>query len=228
MRILVVEDDSDTRSFVVKGLEESGHNAVGVESGTDGLHLARSEDFDALVIDRMLPEMDGLEIVRRLRSEDTLTPVLILSALGEVENRVAGLRAGSDDYLTKPFAFSELLARLDAIVRRGDSTVTQALITVDDLSVDLLKREVRRGGEKIDVKPTEFRILEVLMRFSGQVVTRTMLLEKVWDYNFDPNTSLIEVHISRLRTKVDKEFDYPLIHTVRGHGYVIRGRFEDQ
>lgn len=224
MRILVVEDDKSTLAYIVKGLSESGHQVEGVANGMDGLHRAQTEEFDAMVIDRMLPEMDGLEIVRRLRSMNDLTPILILSALGKVENRVDGLQTGSDDYLTKPFAFSELLARLEAIVRRRDSVATQTLLSVDELSLDLLKREVRRAGSKIDVLPTEFRILEVLMRSSGQVVTRTMLLERVWNYNFDPQTSLIDVHISRLRNKIDKNFNYPLIHTVRGVGYVIRGK----
>ena len=224
MRILVIEDDKTTLSYIVKGLSESGHLVEGEETGVDGLHRAQTEEFDVIVVDRMLPEMDGLEIVRRLRKNDNNTPVLILSALGDVDNRVDGLQAGSDDYLTKPFAFSELLARLEAIVRRSDSAAAQTYLEVDGLSLDLLKREVWRDGKKIEVLPTEFRILETLMRSSEQVVTRTMLLEKVWNYHFDPQSGVIDVHISRLRKKIDKNFDYPLIHTVTGAGYVIRGK----
>lgn len=221
MRILIVEDDKDTLSYIAKGLTEAGHRPEVASTGIDGLHRASTEDFDALIVDRMLPEMDGLEIVQQLRAKDVNTPILILSALGDVDDRVQGLKTGSDDYLTKPFAYSELLARLDAIVRRVDASVTTTQLAVDDLTLNLLTREVTRAGKKIDVLPTEFRILEVLMRYSEQVVTRTMLLEKVWDYNFDPQTSIIDVHISRLRTKIDKQFDKPLIHTIRGSGYML-------
>ena len=221
MRILIVEDDKDTLSYIAKGLTEAGHRPEVASTGIDGLHRASTEDFDALIVDRMLPEMDGLEIVKQLREKNIHTPILILSALGDVDDRVQGLKTGSDDYLTKPFAYSELLARLDAIVRRVDASVTTTQLVVDDLTLNLLTREVTRAGQKIDVLPTEFRILEVLMRYSGQVVTRTMLLEKVWDYNFDPQTSIIDVHISRLRTKIDKQFDKPLIHTIRGSGYML-------
>ena len=221
MRILIIEDDKDTLSYIAKGLTEAGHRPEVASTGIDGLHRASTEDFDALIVDRMLPEMDGLEIVQQLRRKDIHTPILILSALGDVDDRVQGLKTGSDDYLTKPFAYSELLARLDAIVRRVDASATTTQLVVDDLTLNLLTREVTRAGQKIDVLPTEFRILEVLMRYSEQVVTRTMLLEKVWDYNFDPQTSIIDVHISRLRTKIDKQFDKPLIHTIRGSGYML-------
>lgn len=221
MRILVIEDDNSVSSYIAKGLAESGHRAEVADKGLEGLHRASTEEFDALIIDRMLPELEGLEIVQKLRSKKINTPVLVLSALGNLENRVEGLKVGGDDYLAKPFAFSELLARLEAIVRRVDAPATVTQLTVHDLTLNLLTREVKRAGQSIDVLPTEFRILEVLMRYSGQVVTRTMLLEKVWDYNFDPQTSIIDVHISRLRAKVDKEFDCSLIHTVRGSGYMM-------
>lgn len=224
MRILVVDDDRDTLEFVVQGLEESGHVADKAENGKDGLFLALDGDYDALVLDRMLPELDGLSIVQTLRNEGRKTPILILSALGEVDDRVEGLRRGGDDYLVKPFAFSELLARLEALVRRGESEAEPAptKLAVADLEIDRLSRRVKRAGQTIDLQPREFRLLEYLMQHSGQVVTRTMLLEKVWDYHFDPQTNVIDVHVSRLRGKIDKDFDPPLIHTVRGVGYVLR------
>jgi two-component system OmpR family response regulator len=185
--------------------------------------MALEEDFEAMVVDRMLPGLDGLALIRSLRAAGKKTPALILSALGEVDDRVEGLRAGGDDYLVKPFAFAELLARLDALRRRTESeTATQTALRVGDLEMDLLTRMVRRAGRPIDLQPREFRLLEYLLRHSGQVVTRTMLLENVWDYNFDPQTNVIDVHISRLRSKIDKDFQRPLLHTVRGAGYVIR------
>lgn len=222
MRILTIEDDSDTARYIRKGLSEAGHTADLAETGPDGLHRACEEHYDALVVDRMLPGMDGLTLIRGLRERSVLTPVLILSALGEVDDRVQGLRAGGDDYLTKPFAFSELLARLEALLRRADLDSAATTLQVDDLYMDLLSREVRRGEQKVELQPREFRLLEYLMRHSGQVVTRTMLLENVWDYHFDPQTNVIDVHVSRLRGKIDKHFDTPLLHTVRGAGYMLR------
>jgi len=223
MRILVVEDDAEVAGYVAKGLREHGHAVDTVADGRDGLHRARTEPYDALVIDRMLPGMDGLDLVQSLRETNSQVPVLFLSALGEVDDRVKGLRAGGDDYLTKPFAFSELLARVEALARRADSAAgEQARLQVADLKLDCLARTVERGGQPIALQPREFKLLEYLMRHAGQVVTRTMLLEHVWDYHFDPQTNVIDVHISRLRGKIDRDFDPPLLHTVRGAGYVLR------
>jgi two-component system OmpR family response regulator len=223
MRILVVEDDKDVAGFIVRGLKEAGHVVEHAASGRDGLFLATSEAFDAIVLDRMLPGgIDGLNILELLRGQKNPVPVLILSALAEVDERVKGLRAGGDDYLTKPFAFSELLARIEALYRRGKAEGPVTKLTVDDLELDLLSRQVKRAGQKIDLQPREFRLLEYLMRHAGQVVTRTMLLEGVWDYHFDPQTNVIDVHVSRLRQKVDKPFPTALIHTVRNAGYMLR------
>ncbi len=223
MRILVVEDDRDVAGFVVKGLRESGHVVEHADNGRDGLFLAASEVFDAIVLDRMLPGgIDGLRILETLRSQRNTVPVLFLSALGQVDDRVLGLKAGGDDYLTKPFAFSELLARVEALTRRGKGDGPATKLVVADLEMDLLSRSVRRAGQKIDLQPREFLLLEYLMRHAGQVVTRTMLLEGVWDYHFDPQTNVIDVHVSRLRQKVDKPFSGPLIHTVRNAGYMLR------
>ena len=222
MHILHVEDDERTAAFVAKGLGEAGHHAQRARDGEEGLHLAREGGFDVLVVDRMLPRMDGLTLVQRLRACGDRTPVLVLSALGEVDDRVEGLRAGGDDYLVKPFAFSELLARLEALMRRTESEAPTTQLRVGDLELDLLSRRVQRAGRTIELQPREFRLLEFLMRNAGQVVTRTMLLEKVWDYTFDPQTNVIDVHVSRLRAKIDKGFDRPLLHTVRGAGYVLR------
>ena len=222
MRILVIEDDHETLAYIAKGLEEAGHAVDRSADGNDGLFMALEEEYDAIVVDRMLPGLDGLSVVQSMRAADRRTPVLILSALGEVDDRVEGLQKGGDDYLTKPFAFSELLARLEALVRRGDAEPVATTLSVADLEMDLLARTVRRGGQLLELQPREFRLLECLMRHSGQVVTRTMLLEKVWDYHFDPQTNVIDVHISRLRRKIDRPFDVDLLHTVRGAGYVIR------
>jgi two-component system OmpR family response regulator len=217
-----MEDDPDTLAYIAKGLEQEGHTVDRSADGKEGLFLALEHQHDAIVVDRMLPGLDGLSVVQSLRAAEKRTPVLILSALGEVDDRVEGLRKGGDDYLTKPFAFSELLARLEALVRRGEAEAVTTRLRVADLEMDLLARTVRRDGRLIELQPREFRLLEYLMRHSGQVVTRTMLLEKVWDYHFDPQTNVIDVHISRLRRKIDRDFEPPLIQTVRGAGYVLR------
>ena len=223
MRILVVEDDKDVAGFVVKGLKEAGHVVEHAATGRDGLFMAVSETFDAIVLDRMLPGgVDGLKLLETLRGQGNNTPVLFLSAMAQVDDRVKGLKAGGDDYMTKPFAFAELLARVEALSRRGraEAGPTTKLV-VADLEMDLLSRAVRRAGLKVDLQPREFRLLEFLMRHAGQVVTRTMLLEGVWDYHFDPQTNVIDVHVSRLRQKVDKPYPIPLIHTVRNAGYML-------
>ncbi|MBX5454642.1 MAG: response regulator transcription factor [Acidobacteriia bacterium] len=223
MRILLVEDDKDVAGFVVKGLREAGHVVEHVANGRDGLFMAASENFDAIILDRMLPGgVDGLRILETLRTQKNQTPVLILSAIAHVDERVRGLKAGGDDYLTKPFSFAELLARVEALTRRAKGEGPQTKLVVGDLEMDLLSRTVRRAGQKIDLQPREFRLLEYLMRHAGQVVTRTMLLEGVWDYHFDPQTNVIDVHVSRLRQKVDKPFPTSLIHTVRNAGYMLR------
>jgi two-component system OmpR family response regulator len=223
MRILVVEDDKDVAGFVVKGLREAGHTVEHADNGRDGLFLAASENFDAIILDRMLPGgIDGLRLLETLRAQDNATPVVFLSALSQVDDRVKGLKAGGDDYITKPFAFAELLARVEALTRRGKTDGPTTKLSVGDLEMDLLSRGVKRGGQKIDLQPREFRLLEYLMRHAGQVVTRTMLLEGVWDYHFDPQTNVIDVHVSRLRQKIDKPFDLPLLHTVRNAGYMLR------
>jgi len=223
MRILVVEDDKDVAGFVTKGLREAGHTVEHADNGRDGLFLAVSEAFDAIVLDRMLPgNVDGLRLLETLRAQKNETPVMFLSALSQVDERVRGLKAGGDDYLTKPFAFSELLARVEALARRGRSDAPTTRLVVGDLEMDLLSRGVKRAGQKIELQPREFRLLEYLMRHAGQVVTRTMLLEGVWDYHFDPQTNVIDVHVSRLRTKVDKPYPTALIHTVRNAGYMLR------
>lgn len=224
MRVLVIEDDADVASYIVKALDEAGHNATHVETGKQGLFLAATEDYDVLVVDRMLPAPDGLAIIRTLRTSENRTPAIILSALSEIDDRVKGLKAGGDDYLTKPFAASELLARIEAVTRRlataGISPATR--LAVADLEMDFLARTVTRAGTEIKLQPREFRLLEYLMRNAGNVITRTMMLEHVWDYHFDPQTNVIDVHISRLRQKIDKGFDTSLIQTVRGAGYTLR------
>lgn len=222
MRVLIVEDDREIAHFVQRGLKESGHGAEVAYDGDQGLDMALSGSFDAIIIDRMLPERDGLSVIQALRGAGIRSPVLILSALGEVDDRVKGLKAGGDDYLTKPFALTELLARIEALGRRVSSEEPATRYAVGDLVLDRLTHKVMRSGEAITLQPREFRLLEYLMRNAGQVVTRTMLLENVWDYHFDPQTNVIDVHISRLRGKIDKGFDKPLLHTVRGAGYMIR------
>lgn len=222
MRILIVEDDAATAAYIKKGLLEAGHSADIAARGDDGLQMAGDGNYQALIVDRMLPNLDGLSLIAALRRADNKTPALILSALGEVGERVEGLRAGGDDYLPKPFAFSELLARLEALTRRPAAATRETALRVGDLRMDLLAREVTRGGTPVNLQPREFRLLEYLMRHSNQVVTRTMLLENVWDYRFDPQTNVIDVHISRLRGKIDKNFGAPLLNTVRGAGYILR------
>jgi two-component system OmpR family response regulator len=222
MRVLVIEDDKETALFLQKSLKENGHTADLAADGEAGLALATDVAYDVLIVDRMLPRLDGLSVIKSLRAEGNRTPVLILSALGEVDDRVKGLRAGGDDYLTKPYAYSELLARVEALGRRTAPEEQQTRIAVGDLVLDRLSHRVTRGGEHILLQPREYRLLEYLMQHAGQVVTRTMLLEHVWDYHFDPQTNVIDVHVSRLRAKIDKNFDKPLLHTVRGAGYTIR------
>jgi len=219
LRLLVIEDDVEAARFLVKGLTESGYVVDHAADGTEGLALASSRKYDVLLVDRMLPGLEGLTIIESLRKRGDSTPALILSAKGEVTDRVAGLKAGGDDYLTKPFAFAELLARIEALLRRRRTTEDVTELDVGGLRMDLLTHKVSRDGTPIELQPREFRVLEYLMRHAGQVVTRTMLLENVWDYNFDPQTNVIDVHISRLRQKIDKDFDRPLLQTVRGAGY---------
>ncbi len=222
MRVLIIEDDAETAAFLVKALKESGHTPDHAADGDSGFALAETQVHDVLIVDRMLPKRDGLSIISQLRADGVQTPALILSALGEVDDRVKGLRAGGDDYLTKPYAFSELLARVEALARRTAPEEATTKYAVGDLELDRLTNKVVRAGQPIPLQPREFRLLEYLMKHAGQVVTRTMLLENVWDYHFDPQTNVIDVHISRLRAKIDKEFDMPLLHTVRGVGYSIR------
>jgi two-component system OmpR family response regulator len=223
MHILIVEDDQVARDSLAKALREAGHTVDVAVNGLDGLQMASALGIDLVVVDRMLPKLDGLALVRSLRATGRKTPVLILSALGEVDDRITGLRAGGDDYLTKPYHMAELLARIEALARRGDSggdAITK--LKLADLELDRMTRRVMRAGKKIELTAREFQLLEFMMRHSGQVVTRTMLLEGVWDYHFDPQTNVIDVHISRLRQAIDKDFENPLLHTVRGAGYTLR------
>lgn len=222
MRVLIVEDDLEAAAYMVKGLKESGYVADHVADGREALYRVAAETYDALVVDRMLPGVDGLTIVRTMRTAGNHTPVLILSALGDVDDRVKGLKAGGDDYLVKPYAFAELLARLEALLRRGRAEAPDTTLKIADLEMDLVARTVKRAGKPIELKPKEFALLEYLMRHAGHVVTRTMLLENVWDYSFDPQTNVIDVHISRLRQKIDKGHDKPLLSTIRGAGYSLR------
>ncbi len=222
MRVLIVEDDREVAKNIAKMLRENGHVVDCAHDGDDGLAMAREGAFDVLIVDRMMPKRDGLSMISELRGEGDKTPALVLSAMGEVDDRVEGLKAGGDDYLVKPYAPSELLARVDALARRRDPDSAKTKLSVGDLEMDLLARTVRRGEETILLQPREFRLLEFLMRHAGQVVTRTMLLEKVWDYHFDPQTNVIDVHISRLRSKIDKPFGSTMLHTVRGAGYRLQ------
>jgi two-component system, OmpR family, response regulator len=222
VKILVVEDDSETANYVLQGLHEAGHQVAVAPDGRDGLFRAAGEDWDLLIVDRMLPGLDGLGMVRTLRGAGVSTPVLFLTTLGGIDDRVDGLNAGADDYLVKPFAFSELAARVAALGRRPRRAAPETTLKVADLEMDLLARTVRRGAENVDLQPREFRLLEYLIRHADQVVTRTMLLENVWDFHFDPHTNVVETHISRLRGKIDKGRASPMIHTVRGAGYCLR------
>ena len=219
MRILIVEDDLEAAEVMAKGLTEAAHDCATAPDGEAGLAAARKGGFDVLIVDRMMPRLDGLSMVEILRTEGDQTPVLFLSALGEINDRVAGLRAGGDDYLVKPYALAELIARVEALARRRETGSVQTLLRVGDLEMDLIGREVRRAGKELDLQPREFQLLEFLMRHAGQSVTRTMLLEKVWEYHFDPQTNVIDVHISRLRSKIDKGFERAMLQTVRGAGY---------
>ncbi|HEX8234205.1 MAG TPA: response regulator transcription factor [Caulobacteraceae bacterium] len=219
MRILIVEDDEEAAKAMARGLEDAGHESVLAADGAYGLEEARKGEFDVMVVDRMMPRMDGIALVESLRREGDQTPVLFLSALGEIDDRVKGLKAGGDDYLVKPYALAELNARIEALARRHETGSVHTQLKVGDLEMDLIHRTVHRQGKEIDLQPREFQLLEFMMRHAGQSVTRTMLLEKVWEYHFDPQTNVIDVHISRLRSKIDKGFDRPMLQTVRGAGY---------
>ncbi|CAN0653427.1 response regulator transcription factor [Nitratireductor aquimarinus] len=222
MKILVIEDDREAADYLKNAFAEAGHTADIARDGDTGFSMADTGSYDVFVVDRMLPRRDGLSIITELRDGGNDTPALILSALGEVDDRVTGLRAGGDDYLTKPYAFSELLARIEVLRRRAGAKDVETSYQVGDLELDRLSHTVRRAGQEIVLQPREFRLLEYMMRHAGQVVTRTMLLENVWDYHFDPQTNVIDVHISRLRGKIEKGFDKPLLHTVRGAGYMLK------
>ena len=221
MKVLLIEDDKSTADYVAGGLSEEGHDLDHAATGTSGLELACTRDYDVMVIDRMLPGLDGLSIVRALRSSGKDTPVIFLTSVGGVDDRVEGLEAGADDYLLKPFAFSELMARLHALGRRAPSRKEETVLTVGALEMNLIARTVKREGEQLDLQPREFRLLEYLMRNRGRVLTRTMLLERVWDFHFDPKTNVVETHVSRLRAKVDRPFATEMIRTIRGSGYVL-------
>ena len=221
MRILLIEDDTATAAYAARGLSQSGHVCDVLSDGADGLFQASRESYDVIVVDRMLPGLDGLSLVRALRASGAKTPVLFLTAMGGIDDRVDGLEAGGDDYLTKPFAFAEFLARVNALARRPPMQVVKTVLRVADLELDLLRRQARRAGQSIDLLPKEYTLLEVLMRNEGRVVTRTMLLERVWDFHFDPKTSVVETHISRLRAKIDKPFAVALLHTIKNAGYAI-------
>jgi two-component system OmpR family response regulator len=222
MRILLVEDDREIASFILKGLKEGGFAVDYAADGEDGLYLALNEPYDAAIVDIMLPKLDGLALIEQMRGQNVNTPVIILSAKRSVDDRIKGLQKGGDDYLTKPFSFSELLARLQALIRRATRTAEPARLSVGDLSMDLLTREVVRAGNRIELQPREFSLLEYLMRNAGRVVSRTMILEHVWDYNFDPQTDVVDVLVCRLRNRVDRDFDEKMICTVRGVGYVLK------
>lgn len=221
MRILVVEDDRKTSEYIVKGFAEAGHVCDVIADGRDALFQAMREPYDVMIVDRMLPGLDGLSLMKAVRAARVKIPAIFLTSIGGVDDRVEGLEAGGDDYLVKPFAFSELLARVNALGRRPPAQEQATILRVADLELDLVKRQARRGGTLIELQPREFTLLEVLMRGEGRVLTRTMLLDRVWDFHFDPKTSVVETHISRLRAKIDKPFDLPLVHTVRNTGYSI-------
>ena len=221
MKVLLVEDDKEAADYLVRAFTESGFVITHSDNGEDGQHLAETGDYDVFILDRMLPKQDGLTLLKNVRSAGIQTPALILSALGEVDDRVEGLRSGGDDYLTKPYAFSELLARVEVLGRRGTGGETETTLRVGELELDRLAHTVVRNGQKVLLQPREFRLLAYLMQNAGRVVTRTMLLEKVWDYHFDPQTNVVDVHISRLRSKIDKDFDKQMLQTVRGAGYKL-------
>ncbi|MGH8559114.1 MAG: response regulator transcription factor [Methylococcales bacterium] len=221
MKILIIEDDNQTRDYVSAGLKETGHNVDSAKDGQEGLLLAREMSYDLLIVDRRLPRLDGLTLVKNLRDDNLQVPVLFLTTMCGIDDRVEGLNAGADDYLVKPFAFSELIARVNALLRRPRGTVEQQVLRVSGIEIDLMKRVIRRGGQLIDLQPTEFRLVEYLVRHAGQVVTRTMLLENVWDFHFDPKTNIVETHISRLRGKLNAGGKPDLIQTVRGAGYML-------
>lgn len=222
MKILIIEDDLDAASYLVKAFREAGHTVDHASDGESGLFMASENSYDVLIVDRMLPRRDGLSVIIELRKKNVNTPVLILSALGQVDDRVTGLRAGGDDYLPKPYSFTELLARVEVLGRRRGMPEQDMVYKVGDLELDRLSHDVRRSGKEILLQPREYRLLEYLMKNAGQVVTRTMLLENVWDYHFDPQTNVIDVHVSRLRSKIEKDFDKPLLRTIRGAGYMIK------
>ena len=222
MRILLVEDDSSIASFILQGLKQAGYAVDHATDGEQGLHMALTESYDTAIVDIMLPKIDGLTLIEKLRANSLLTPVIILSAKRTVDDRVKGLQSGGDDYLTKPFAFSELLARIQALIRRATHTTEPTTLTVGELTMNLLTREVKRGNVRLDLQPREFSLLEYLMRNANRVVSKTMILEHVWDYNFDPQTNVVDVLVCRLRSKVDKEFPRKMIHTIRGVGYVLK------
>jgi two-component system, OmpR family, response regulator len=221
MRLLLVEDDLQIASFIMKGLKQAGFVIDHAIDGEDGLHMALYEPYDAAIIDIMLPKLDGLTLIEELRRKKVATPVIILSAKRSIDDRIKGLQTGSDDYLTKPFSFSELLARLQALIRRATRATEPTRLSVGDLSIELLKHEIIRAGKKIDLQPREFSLLEYLMRNTGRVVSKTMILEHVWDYDFDPQTDVVDVLVCRLRSKIDRDFDEKMIHTIRGVGYVL-------
>ena len=221
MKILVIEDDRETLTYIVTGLLQAGHSVDSAANGRDGLYMAMDGPYDIVVVDRLLPGIDGISIVKMLRSAQISTPILFLTTMSDVEDRVQGLDAGGDDYLAKPFAFSELRARVDALCRRPPAAKEASCLTTGDLEMDLIRRTVKRAGQLLDLQPLEFRLLEYLMRNAGRVVTNTMLLERVWEYHFDPKTKIVEANISRLRAKLDRPFDVPMLRTIRGAGYIL-------
>ena len=222
MKLLIIEDDQIIADFIIKGMKEAGFSTEHANDGESGLQLALTGNFDLAIVDVMLPKRDGLSVISKIRAKKINMPIIILSAKRSVDERISGLQSGSDDYLTKPFSFSELLARVEAILRRANHIVESSTISIKDLEIDLLSRSVNRSGKKIDLQPREFALLEYLMRNKGRVVSKTMIMERVWDYNFDPGTNVVEARISKLRDKIDKGFPDPLIHTIRGLGYVIK------
>lgn len=222
MKILLIEDDNVIAGFVSKGMAEAGYTVQHLDDGRLGLHAALYEEYDLAIIDIMLPRLDGLSIIQQMRNKGMMTPILVLSAKRGVDDRIAGLQLGSDDYLVKPFSFGELLARVDALLRRANNSAETTHLDVDNLSMDLLGRTVKRAGKRIDLQPKEFSLLEYLLRNQGRVVSKTMIIERVWNYSFDPGTNVVEARVSKLREKIDRDFDTPLIHTVRGLGYVLK------